>query len=61
MASSVINDFLDLLLRRGVIHHIQHDFFEYCTQSSSAGFLGKGFPCDGPKCTLGELQLHFFK
>src|SRR5437879_8134827 len=54
-------DFLNLLLRRGIIHHVQHHVFEDGTQPSSPGFLEKRFPCDRPKRTFRELELHFLK
>ena len=54
-------DFLDLLLRRGIIHHVQHHVFEDGAQSSSAGFLEKRFPCDRSKRAFRELELHPLK
>ena len=54
-------DFLDLLLRRGIIHDVQHHVFEDGTQSPSAGFLVKGFPCDRPQRAFRELQFHLLE
>ena len=54
-------DFLNLLLRRGIIHNIQHHVFKDGTQSPSAGFLVKGFPCDRSECAFRELELHLLE
>jgi len=54
-------DFLNLLLRRGVIHHIQHHVFENGPQSSSAGFLVKGFPCNRSERAFRKLEFYLLK
>ena len=54
-------DFLNLLLRGSIIHHIQHHVFEDGTQSSSSGFLEKRFPRGRPERAFGELKFHLLK
>ena len=55
------DDFLNLLLRRSVVHHVQHHVFKDGAQASSARFLVKGFPCDRPERAICELELHSLK
>src|SRR6185436_3657022 len=54
-------NFFNLLLRRRIIHHVQHHIFEDGTQASSAGFLEKRFPCDRAERAFRELELHLLK
>ena len=54
-------DFLNLFLRRGIIHHVQHHFFQDRPKSSGAGFLVKGFPCDRAERAFREFELHLLK
>ena len=54
-------NFLNLLLRRSIIHHIEHHIFEDGTQASSPGFLEKRFPFDRAERALRELKLHLLK
>ena len=52
---------LDLFLRGGVIHDIQHDFFQYRPQAPSTGLLGERLAGHRSECALGESELYLFK
>ena len=54
-------NFFNLLLRRSIVHHVQHHIFEDGTQAPSAGFLEKRFPCDRTERAFRELELHLLK